>query len=75
MNRTQLILLAAGGSLADVVDLTSYHTDMSLMGAFMKAKNAAIGEPYPAWTAIGISTLYEADGVVEIKIVAQREGE
>ncbi|MEZ5378824.1 MAG: Rid family hydrolase [Acidimicrobiales bacterium] len=67
-------LVAAGGSIADVVELTSYHTDMSLMGAFMKAKDAAIGEPYPAWTAIGCTGLAQPGARVEVKATAVLDG-
>ena len=66
----------AGVSWDDVVDLTSYHTDLqSSINEMVEVKNLYIKAPFPAWTAIGISALYEADGVVEIKIVAQRRAE
>ena len=63
----------AGVGWNDVIDLTSYHTDLqSSINDMVEVKNLYIKAPFPAWTAIGISALYEADGVVEIKIVAQR---
>ena len=66
----------AGGGWNDVVDLTSYHTDLrASINEMVEVKNRYIKAPFPAWTAIGISALYDADGVVEIKIVAQRRGE
>ena len=66
----------AGVGWNDVIDLTSYHTDLqSSINDMVEVKNLYIKAPFPAWTAIGISALYEADGVVEIKIVAQRGGE
>ena len=40
----QTTLEAAGASLADVVELTSFHVDLTQIGPFMKAKNVAIGE-------------------------------
>ena len=66
----------AGVGWNDVIDLTSYHTDLqSSINDMVEVKNLYIKAPFPAWTASGISALYEADGVVEIKIVAQRDGD
>ena len=66
----------AGVGWNDVIDLTSYHTDLqSSINDMVEVKNLYIKAPFPAWTAIGISALYGADGVVEIKIVAQRDGD
>lgn len=65
----------AGVGWDDVVDLTSYHTDLQgSINQMVEVKNQYVKAPFPTWTAIGISALYEADGVVEIKIVAQRGG-
>ena len=65
------VLKAAGGSLDDVVEMTSFHVDMSKhLGAFMAAKDAAISEPYPAWTAIGCTELAIPGARVEIKATA-----
>jgi enamine deaminase RidA (YjgF/YER057c/UK114 family) len=35
-------------------------------------KNRYVTAPFPAWTAIGVSRLYEPTAVVEIKVVARR---
>jgi enamine deaminase RidA (YjgF/YER057c/UK114 family) len=65
------VLEAAGGSLDDVVEMTSFHVDMAQhLPAFMAAKDAAIGEPYPAWTAIGCTELAIPGARVEIKATA-----
>ncbi len=65
------VLEAAGGSLDDVVEMTSFHVDMSThLGAFVAAKDAAIAEPYPAWTAIGCTELAMPGARVEIKATA-----
>jgi len=66
----------AGVGWDDVVDLTSYHTDLQgSINQMVEVKSRYVKAPFPTWTAIGISTLYEADGVVEIKVVAQLQGE
>jgi len=65
------VLDAAGFSLADVVEMTSFHVDMSqTLGAFMKARDAAMHEPWPAWTAIGCTELAIPTGRAEVKVTA-----
>jgi len=66
------VLSAAGASLGDVVDLTTFHVGLHAnMRAFTKVKDRYVSEPYPAWTAIGISELAFPGGLVEIKAVAR----
>ena len=68
------VLDAAGYSLADVVDMTSFHVDMSTtLGAFMKARDAAMSEPWPAWTAIGCTELAIPTGHAEVKVTAVKQ--
>lgn len=65
------VLQAAGSSLADVVDMTSFHVDMpTSLGRFMKAKSEAMSEPHPAWTAIGCTALAVQGATVEVKATA-----
>lgn len=65
------VLAAAGCTFADVVDVTSFHTDPALQfGTFMAVREGAIGAPpYPNWTAVGVTWLAGFD--VEIKVVAR----
>ncbi len=66
-----VVLEAAGGSIADIVELVSYHVDLhASLPAFMAAKSAAIREPYPAWTAIGCTALAAPGARVEVRAVA-----
>lgn len=66
------ILQAAGADLADLVEITTYHVDMSHhMNAFMRVKDRYIQAPYPAWTAIGVAELIVPGGLMEIRAVAQ----
>ena len=68
------VLDAAGLSLADVVEMTSFHIDMSgSLGAFMKARDAALAEPWPAWTAIGCTELAIPTGRAEVKVTAVKQ--
>ncbi len=66
------VLERAGSSWDDVIDLTTYHTDIEAsMPAFSAVKNRYIKAPFPAWTAIDVDRLYSPGGVIEIKITAR----
>jgi enamine deaminase RidA (YjgF/YER057c/UK114 family) len=66
-------LEAAGASYADILEFTSYHVDMrEHIQTFMKVKDEFITEPYPAWTAIGISELAFPGARVEIRVTARK---
>ena len=65
-------LARAGVSLDDVVDMTTFHTDLpGTIDAFVAVKNRHVKLPPPAWTAIGITALYEPKALVEIKVTAR----
>jgi len=65
------VLEKAGASLSDVVDLTSYHVGLSEhIGIFMQVKDGYLKEPYPAWTAVGVTEL-AMGAQVEIKARAR----
>ena len=65
------LLAAAGASLADVVEMTTFHVGFNEhIGAFMRVKDRYVGEPYPAWTAVGVSEL-AFGALAEIKVVAR----
>jgi enamine deaminase RidA (YjgF/YER057c/UK114 family) len=69
------VLAAAGASFSDVVDITTFHVGLQQnLGKFMKVKDKYVREPYPAWTAIGVTELAVPGGLVEIKVVARLRG-
>lgn len=71
--RIAATLARAGASWDDVVDITTFHTDLPThIEGFAAVKNRYVKAPFPAWTAIGVSRLYEPTAVVEIKVVARR---
>jgi enamine deaminase RidA (YjgF/YER057c/UK114 family) len=66
------VLTAAGVSFADVVELTTFHVGLQThLRTFVKVKDGYLEAPYPAWTAIGITELAVAGGLVEIKAIAR----
>ena len=64
------VLVEAGASLADIVELTSYHLSEEGFTAFMEVKAEYIKAPYPAWTAIEVESLLEPSLLIEVKAVA-----
>lgn len=65
------VLEAAGASLADVVELMTFHTDLrGDMAAFAKVKDEWFPDRYPAWTAIGVTQLASPEYLVEVRAVA-----
>jgi enamine deaminase RidA (YjgF/YER057c/UK114 family) len=66
------ILERAGAGWDDVVDITSFHTDLKAqMPAIVAVKNKYVHAPPPAWTAIQVVRLIPDNGITEIKIVAK----
>ena len=65
-------LEAAGASFDNVVEMTTFHVDLQKnIQTFMKVKDNYMADPYPAWTAIGITELAFPGALVEIKIIAR----
>lgn len=64
------VLAEAGATLADVVELTTYHVSMDDFGAFAAVKSEFVDAPFPAWTAVGVEALAEPGLLVEIRAVA-----
>jgi len=71
-NHIGAALQRAGASWDDVVDITSFHTDLTTqMPAIVAVKNKYVKPPFPAWTAIQVARLIPNTGITEIKIVAR----
>jgi len=65
------VLAEAKLDFADVVEMTTFHVRMSeTLGAFMAVKDRYLPEPFPAWTAIGISELAFPGGLAEVRVTA-----
>lgn len=65
------VLEAAGADWNDVVEITTYHTDLpAQFPVFSRVKDRYVGEPYPAWTAIDVDRLLPDQGIVEIRVTA-----
>ncbi len=67
------VLAEAGAGFADIIEMTTYHVGMrDHLRTFMAVKDRYVSEPYPAWTAIGVSELAVRGGLVEIRVIARQ---
>jgi enamine deaminase RidA (YjgF/YER057c/UK114 family) len=67
------ILERAGVGYGDIVDITSFHTDITTEIEVMSdVSKRLLGSPPPAWTAVQVERLLPDQGIAEIKIVARR---
>ena len=66
------LLKEAGADASHVVEYTSYHVGLQAdMAAFMEVRDKYLREPWPAWTAIGITELAVPGAHVEIRVTAK----
>ncbi|MBI5896992.1 MAG: RidA family protein [Desulfobacterales bacterium] len=71
-NAVGVVLKAAGLGFEDIIEYTSYHDPLSKhIRAFMKIRDEMLSEPWPAWTAIGISEWAVPGARVEIRVIAR----
>jgi len=55
----------------NVVSLDTFHTQLKAHSdIFKQVKNRYIKEPFPAWTAVGVSDLARPNAIAEIKLTA-----
>ena len=66
----QAIVEELGGSLGDIVKMTTYLTDRSSLGAFRRVRDRFFKDPFPPNTLLFISGLAQPDYLVEIEAVA-----
>jgi enamine deaminase RidA (YjgF/YER057c/UK114 family) len=65
------VLEAAGATMADVVELTTFHTDLrGDISAFSHVKDEYLPDRYPSWTAVGVTQLALPELLVEVRAVA-----
>ena len=62
----------AGLDFSAVIEMTTYHVGLlKHLDLFKTVKDEFIREPYPAWTAIGVSEL-AGHALLEIKVIARK---
>jgi enamine deaminase RidA (YjgF/YER057c/UK114 family) len=77
LRRTEEVLRLEGLEMSDLVEVVSYHPDMQRnLAGFLDTKKRFIGEPFPAWTMIGISGLARPEFLIEMRgVAAYRDGD
>jgi enamine deaminase RidA (YjgF/YER057c/UK114 family) len=64
-------LAEANTSWSDVVEINSYHVGLlSQAEAVLNVAAEFLEDPYPAWTAVGVTELIVPEALVEISCVA-----
>ena len=69
--QVKAVLHETGLDFTDVVELTTFHVGMQHLTSFARVKDRYLREPYPAWTAIGVSELAFPGGLVEVRATAR----
>ncbi len=66
-----LTLAEGDASWSDVVEINSYHVGLlSQAEAILDVAGEFLEEPYPAWTAVGVTELFLPEALIEISCVA-----
>lgn len=66
----QALVEAAGGSLANIVELTAYLRDMSYRAIITEVRRELLRAPYPTATMFEVNKLAVDEWLVEISAVA-----
>ncbi|WP_441232099.1 RidA family protein [Tardiphaga sp. 215_C5_N2_1] len=64
------ILRSSGAELSDVVQMTSYVTDITLRGPVNEVRARVFGDTKPASTLVGVAALAAPGAVIEIDAIA-----
>ncbi|HEY1761889.1 MAG TPA: Rid family hydrolase [Acidimicrobiales bacterium] len=67
----QFTLIEAGADWPDVVEINSYHIGFQRqVDVVLSVAAEFLDDPYPAWTAVGVSELIFPEAIVEMSCVA-----
>src|SRR5256885_888447 len=53
----QTVLAAAGSGLDDIIEFTSFHTNLADLEGVAEVKAEFLTKDFPAWTALGVTSL------------------
>ncbi len=74
LSNLRTVVEEAGGSVADIVKLTIFVTDLNAYRGNLKPIGAAyrsvLGDHFPAMTLVEVKSLFDAHGMVEIEGMA-----
>jgi enamine deaminase RidA (YjgF/YER057c/UK114 family) len=74
--RLDATLKRLGATWDDVIVFDTFHAGpmAEQLDALVPVKNRYITAPFPAWTAVGVTELYEPTAVTEIKLTLRKPG-
>lgn len=66
------VLAEAGATMADIVEIMTFHTDLRGpdIHAFVQVKDEFLPDRYPSWTAVGVAQLANPAFLVEVRAIA-----
>ena len=72
--RLDATLKRLGATWDDVLVFDTFHAGpmAAQLDALVPVKNRYITAPFPAWTAVGVTELYEPAGVTEIRLTVRK---
>jgi 2-iminobutanoate/2-iminopropanoate deaminase len=70
MDNITAMLAAHGGSLADVVNIRTYLTDMSQLSDYGKVRAARLTATPPTITTVEVSRLWVPGALLEVEVLA-----
>jgi len=66
------VLKEAGATMADIVEIMTFHIDLRGpdIHEFVKVKDEFLPDRYPSWTGVGVTQLAHPAFLVEVRAVA-----
>ena len=64
------IVEEAGGTMGDIVKLTTFLTNMEDYAGFVEVRSEFIPAPYPAATLVEVSSLVRPEWLLEVEAIA-----
>lgn len=71
LSNISAVLAHVGGTMADIVSLTQYVTDIEAFMASGAVRKKFFSEPYPVTTTVEVARLYDPRLMVEITAIAE----
>jgi 2-iminobutanoate/2-iminopropanoate deaminase len=71
LENIRTVLASVGGTMADVISLTHYATDIEQFMAAGDIRKEFFAEPFPITTTVEVSRLYRPDLLIEITAMAE----
>ena len=71
LDNMKIVLAHVGGTMADIISLTQYVTDIRQFMDAGAVRRNYFADPFPVTTTVEVSSLYDPDLMVEIAAIAE----